>query len=92
MKKDIMAKAIRLADKTKARPEKAVIAKPKAQLFAKKPDADVLSERVYARLTKREMKRLKGHVGEMYPISELIRQLITDYLDDHTHDKARKKK
>lgn len=52
MKKDIMAKAIRLADKTKARPEKVVIAKPKhAELFTKKPAATVLSERLYTRLT-----------------------------------------
>lgn len=53
MKKDTMAKAVRLADKTKARPEKVVIAKPKsAQLFTTKPDAQVLSKRLYTRLTK----------------------------------------
>ena len=52
MKKDIMAKAIRLADKTKARPEKVVIAQPKsAERFAKKPPAKVLSERLYTRVT-----------------------------------------
>lgn len=52
MKKDIMAKAIRLADKTKARPEKVVIAQPKsAQLFAKKPAPQVFSERLYTRVT-----------------------------------------
>jgi hypothetical protein len=51
MKKDIMAKAIRLADKTKARPDKVVIAKPANAMFAKKPAAQVLSERVYTRLT-----------------------------------------
>lgn len=50
MKKDIMAKAIRLADKTKARPEKVVISQPKsAELFAKKPAAKFLSERLYTR-------------------------------------------
>ena len=52
MKKDILAKAIRLADKTKARPEKVVISQPKsAELFAKKPAAKVLSERLYTRVT-----------------------------------------
>lgn len=43
MKKDIMAKAIRLADKSRARPEKVVISKP---LFVKKPAAKILSERL----------------------------------------------
>lgn len=92
MKKDILAKAIRLADKSKARPEKVVISKPTSTLFAKKPAAEIMSERIYTRLTPREMKRLKGHVGSMYPISELVRSLITEYLDKHSHDKPRKKK
>ena len=38
------------------------------------------------------MKRLKAHVGNMHPISELLRQLVTDYLDNHHHGKARKNK
>ncbi|MBK9080467.1 MAG: hypothetical protein IPL91_15860 [Hyphomicrobium sp.] len=60
-----MAKAIRLADKTKARPEKVVISQPKsAELFAKKPAAKVLSERLYTRVTSSKMKRLKPTSGQ----------------------------
>ena len=40
-----------------------------------------MSERLYTRVTPREMKRLKAHVGTMYPISELLRTLVIDYLD-----------
>ncbi len=92
MKKDILAKAVRLADKSKARPEKVVISKPANTLFAKKPAAEIMSERLYTRVTPREMKRLKAHVGTMYPISELIRTLVIEYLDKNSHDKPRKKK
>ena len=38
------------------------------------------------------MKRLKAHVGKMYPISELLRELVTDYLDQNHHGKTRKNK
>lgn len=38
------------------------------------------------------MKRLKAHVGKMYPISELLRMLVTEYLDKHHHGKTRKLK
>ena len=61
MKKSILAKAVRLADKTKARPEKVVITAPQS-LFAKKPAAQVMSERIYTRLTKGEMARLKARI------------------------------
>ena len=92
MRKDILAKAVRLADKSKARPENVVIGKPANTLFTKKPVAEILSERLYTRLTSREMKRLKAHVATGTPISELLRTLVTDYLDKNYHDKPRKKK
>jgi hypothetical protein len=91
MKKDILAKAVRLADKTKARPEKVVIAKPATGLFVKKPVAQVLSERLYTRLTKAEKKRLMATIGEMFPISELLRDLVIQYLDKKDAEHGRKK-
>ena len=83
---------MRLADKSKARPEKVVIGKPTNTLFTKKPVAEILSERLYTRLTPREMKRLKAHVSDGTPISELLRTLVTDYLDKNSHEKSRKRK
>lgn len=91
MKKDILAKAVRLADKTKARPEKVVIAKPASHLFVKKPAAQVLSERLYTRLTKAEKKRLMATIGEMFPISALLRDLVIQYLDKKDAENGRKK-
>ncbi len=91
MKKDILAKAIRLADKTKARPEKVVISKPASNLFVKKPTALVLSERLYTRVTPAEMKRLKARIGDMFPVSELLRDLLTQYLDNKDREHGRKK-
>ena len=64
MRKDILAKAVRLADKSKARPDKVVIGKPAPTLFVKKPPAQVRSERLHTRLTPSEMQRLKGHLGK----------------------------
>jgi hypothetical protein len=90
MKKDILAKAIRLADKSKARPDKVVIGKPTFPF--RKPAAQVLSERLYTRLTPGEMKRLKAHVGTTDPISTLLRTLVLDYLDKNDHDQPRRKK
>ena len=89
MKKDILAKAVRLADKTKARPEKVVIAKPTTGLFTKKPAAEVLSERLYTRLTKAEKKRLMARIGTMFPISELLRDLVIQYLDKKDEEHGR---
>lgn len=91
MKKATMAKAIRLADKTKARPEKVVITTPKPSLFVKKPAAQVLSERIHTRVTLREKKRLDARIGSR-PVSELLRELLTQYLDKldtHARRKAR---
>ncbi len=45
--KNILAKAVRLADKSRVRPEKVIVAKPTSTLFVKKPAADMLSERLY---------------------------------------------
>ena len=89
MKKDILAKAVRLADKSTVRPDKVVISKPAA---LRTPAVEIRSERIYARLTPREMKRLKSRIGSMFPISELIRDLLTQYLDnkDREHDRKTK--
>jgi hypothetical protein len=76
MKKDILVKAVRLADKNKARPEKVVISKPSSRLFVKKPAAQLLSERLYTRLTKAEKKLLMERIGTMLPISEVLRDLV----------------
>jgi hypothetical protein len=89
MKKDILAKAIHLADKSRVRPEKVVVAKPTSTLFVKKSAADTLSERLYTRLTPREMKRLRARVGTMFPISELLRNLVIQYLDKNDRDHGR---
>jgi hypothetical protein len=83
MRKDILAKAIRLADKSPARPEKVVVASPKTM-------PEKMSERLYTRITPTEAKRLKRIHGEMTPISELLRELLLDYLDRNEHDKGRK--
>jgi len=95
MKKDILAKAIRLADKRAVRPEKVVVAKPTSTLFVKKPASQIMSERLYTRITPGEMRRLKATVGTMIPTSELLRKLLMDYLDKHSHvghEKRSKKK
>ena len=63
-----------------------MISKPANTLFVKKPVAEIMSERIYTRLTPREMKRLKARIGTMLPISELIRDLLTQYLDKKDHD------
>ena len=62
-----------------------MISKPVSTLFVKKPAADIMSERIYTRLTPREMKRLKARIGKMFPISELIRDLLAQYLDKKNH-------
>lgn len=83
MRKDIFAKAIRLADKTPARPEKVVVASPKSM-------PTKMSVRLYTRITDAEAKRLKRIHGEMTPISELLRVLLIDYLDRNDHEKGHK--
>ncbi len=80
MKKDILAKAVRLADKSKDRPDKVGIGKPAAA--NKKPVVQVLSERLYTRISPAEMKRLNARIGEMISVSTLLRSLLTDYLDN----------
>lgn len=91
-KKDILAKAIRLADKKKARPEKVVISKPASTLFQKKPAAEMLSERLYTRITPAEMKRLKARIGTMFTVSELLRDLVIQYLDNKDDEHGRRRK
>ena len=51
-----------------------------------------MSERVYARLTPKEMRRLNARIGSMFPISALIRDLLTQYLEtqDRHHDRKTK--
>ena len=53
-----MANAVRIADKRPVRPEKVVVAKPASTLFVKKPAAQIMSERLYTRITKHEKRRL----------------------------------
>lgn len=89
-KKAILAKAIHLADKKKAQPEKVVIARA-TTTFQKKPAAEVLSERLYTRITPGEMKRLKARIGTMIPVSELLRDLLIQYLDKKDDEHGRKK-
>jgi hypothetical protein len=89
MKKDILVKAVRLADKNKARPEKVVISKPSSRLFVKKPAAQLLSERLYTRLTKAEKKLLMERIGTMLPISEVLRDLVIEYLGKNDRDHGR---
>ena len=89
MKKDILAKAVRLADKSKARPDKVVIGKPTPA--AKKPVVPILSERLYTRITPAEMMRLKARIGDMIPTSTLLRELLTQYLDNQDKLHGRKK-
>lgn len=91
MKKDILKKAIRLADKRGVRPEKVVIAKPASTQFAKKPAAEIMSERLYTRITPREMKRLKARLGNSQRVSELLRELLLDHLDKQDRQYGRKK-
>lgn len=83
MKKDILANAVRLADKSTIRPDKAVIAKPGPALFVKKPASQVLSERLYTRVTPGEMKRLKARIRGALSASQLLRHLLTQYLDSN---------
>ena len=89
MRKDILAKAVRLADKSKARPDKVVIGKPVAS--TKKPVVPVLSERLYTRISPAEMKRLNARIGTMISVSTLLRSLLTDYLDNQDKLHGRKK-
>ncbi len=89
MRKDILTKAVRLADKSKARPDKVVIGKPVAS--TKKPVVPILSERLYTRISPAEMKRLKARIGDMIPTSTLLRELLNDYLDNQDKLHGRKK-
>ena len=89
MRKDILAKAVRLADKSKARPEEVVIGKPIAA--TKKPIVPILSERLYTRISPAEMKRLKARIGDMFPTSTLLRDLLNEYLDNQDKLHGRKK-
>ena len=97
MRKDILAKAVRLADKSKARPDKVVIASPSLAsgktpaATTKKPVVPVLSERLYTRISPAEMKRLNARIGEMISVSTLLRSLLTDYLDNQDKLHGRKK-
>jgi hypothetical protein len=89
MRKHILTKAIKMADISKTNPGAVVITKPGQ--FAKKPAAQVLSERLYTRLTPGEMRRLKDCVGTVNPLSEFLRTLVLDYLDKQPHEQTRKK-
>ena len=49
----------------------------------------MLSERLYTRLTKAEKKRLMATIGAMFPISELLRDLVIQYLDKKDREHGR---
>ena len=89
MNKDILAKALRLADRSTVKPHSAVVASP-AQL-AKTQPANILSERIGTRITKHEYERLKACTDDTHPISVLLRTLLVDYLDKQNHSHGRKK-
>lgn len=88
MKKDLLAKAVRLAKKTSVQPMKAVVAAPK-QI---KPVAQFMTERLYLRVTPDQMAAIRRHVPKGTHISELLRSLVVDFLTQHAHDKIRRKK
>ena len=80
MRKDILAKAVRLADKTTVKPNKAVMASPKQ--IKKMPE--VYSHRLYTRITAKQAKRLAKLIG--VPVSTLLRDLLIQYLDKNDHE------
>ena len=83
MKKNLLAKAIELADRKAVKPAAVVVS-------AAKPE--FLSERLYTRVTPTEMKRLKARIGQMMPISGLLRDLLLQYLDNKDAEHGHKKK
>ena len=80
MKKNLLAKAIQLADRKAIQPDAVIVT-------AAKPE--VMSERLYTRITPTEMKRLKARVGTMFPASTLLRNLLIQYLDKNDADHGR---
>ena len=88
MKKDLLAKAVRLAHKTTVKPHKVVIAAPK-QIKAAAPE--MMSERLYLRVTPSQMQALLRHVPKGSHISELLRNLLVDFLTKTAHAKTRTK-
>ena len=88
-KTDILAKAIRLADKRAVRPESVVISKP--PVAKTKPAAEILSARLYTRITPGEMRRLRARIGTVFTVSELLRVLLNQYLDKQDDSHGRKK-
>lgn len=87
MKKEILAKAIRLADKSAVRADKAVMAHPRTV----KLTPEFLSYRLYTRIKPSEAKRLLAIAGKD-SISALLRDLVLQYIAKNTHEASRKKK
>ena len=83
MKKTLFDKAIQLADRKTIQPDVVVVTTPKPE---------VMSERLYTRITPTEMKRLKARVGTTFPTSTLLRNLLIQYLADQDSEHGRKKK
>lgn len=83
MKKDLLAKAIHLADRRAVKPEAVVVSAPKPEF---------MTCRLYTRITPTEMKRLDKRISKMYPVSTLLRDLLIQYLDDKDHEHDRKTK
>jgi hypothetical protein len=59
MRKDILAKALRYADKSTVKPQKAIVASPR-QI---KTVAETLSHRLYTRITPTEFRRMQAVLG-----------------------------
>lgn len=76
MNTDKFAKAVRMADKTKARPDKVVITSATTNT---KPPTQVLSARLYTRITPSEMRRFQARVGNGSQ-SAVLRDLVLDFL------------
>jgi hypothetical protein len=84
-KNDILKRAVKLADKSKVRAANVVVAHPK-QI---KTVPEILSHRLYTRITPSEAKRLDKRIGTMVPISALLRDLLLQYLDKKDHEHKR---
>lgn len=87
MKKDILAKAIRLADKSAIRADEAVMAHPRTV----KLTPEFLSYRLYTRIKPSEAKRLLA-ISDKGSISALLRDLVLQYIAKNKHETSRKKK
>ena len=47
---------------------------------------EILSHRLYTRITPKEAKRLEKRIGTMFSVSALLRDLLIQYLDNKDHE------